>query len=150
MQVLLNLRNKKEMSHIDIDVVKIANGEFYMGIEYLDKEFAMEKILLEEIESIEIYSSFIDKKVKQFLQIKVADKQGRIFGTVKWWKEEKGYGFIQGDDGKSYFIHYKNIKEKGIKNLYRGQRVNFIPDDTEKGLTALKLHYDKAMNYLVD
>ena len=43
----------------------------------------------------------------------MADKQGRIFGTVKWWKEEKGYGFIQGDDNESYFIHYKNIKEKG-------------------------------------
>lgn len=150
LQVLLNLKNKYCQSHIDIDMVKIENDMFYLGIEYMGEEFSMDKIPLQEIESIEIYNSLMDKNIKQSLQKKMADKQGRIFGTVKWWKEEKGYGFIQGDDNESYFIHYKNIKEKGIKNLYRGQRVNFIPEETDKGLTAIKLHYEKAMNYLED
>lgn len=150
LQVLMKMKDKHEYSHIHIDIIKISKNEFYMGTEYMGEEFSMDKIPLQEIESIEIYNSLMDKNIKQSLQKKMADKQGRIFGTVKWWEEEKGYGFIQGDDNESYFIHYKNIKEKGIKNLYRGQRVNFIPEETDKGLTAIKLHYEKAMNYLED
>ncbi len=150
MQVLLKMKDNHEYSHIDIDVIRISKNEFYMGMEYMGEEFSMGKIPLQDIESIEICNCVMDKMIKQSLQKKMADKLGRIFGTVKWWKEEKGYGFIQGDDNESYFIHYKNIKEKGIKNLYRGQRVNFIPENTDKGLSAIKLHYEKAMNYLED
>lgn len=144
------MKDNHEYSHIDIDVIRISKNEFYMGMEYMGEEFSMGKIPLQDIESIEICNCVMDKMIKQSLQKKMADKLGRIFGTVKWWKEEKGYGFIQGDDNESYFIHYKNIKEKGIKNLYRGQRVNFIPENTDKGLSAIKLHYEKAMNYLED
>lgn len=144
------MKDNHEYSHIDIDVIRISKNEFYMGMRYMGEEFSMDKIPLQDIESIEICNCVMDKMIKQSLQKKMADKLGRIFGTVKWWKEEKGYGFIQGDDNESYFIHYKNIKEKGIKNLYRGQRVNFIPENTDKGLTAIKLHYEKAMNYLED
>ena len=64
----------------------------------------------------------------------------RIRGTVIWWKEERGYGFIHGDDNESYFIHFKDILEKGRRNLYRGQRVNFFGKETEKGKCAVKLH----------
>ena len=72
----------------------------------------------------------------------------RINGTVLFWNEKKGYGFVKSDAGLDYFIHFKNIKEKGFKNLYRGQRVNFFPNKTEKGYTAKKLHYEKAMHYI--
>lgn len=72
----------------------------------------------------------------------------RIQGTVIWWNEERGYGYVRGDDHESYFIHYKDIKEKGMRNLYRGQRVNFYSHETEKGKCAVKLHYAKAMHKL--
>lgn len=72
----------------------------------------------------------------------------RIRGTVIWWKEDRGYGFIRGDDNESYFIHFKDILEQGRRNLYRGQRVNFFSKETEKGKCAVKLHYAKAMKRL--
>lgn len=72
----------------------------------------------------------------------------RLHGTVKWWNEKLGFGYILGDNQVDYFIHYKNIKEKGIKNLFRGQRVNFFPKLSDKGWTAKGLHYEKAMQYL--
>ena len=68
LQVLLNLKNKYCQSHIDIDVVKIENDMFYLGIEYMGEEFSMDKIPLQEIESIEIYNSLMDKNIKQSLQ----------------------------------------------------------------------------------
>lgn len=74
----------------------------------------------------------------------------RINGTVMWFSETKGYGFVKGDDGICYFAHFKNINESGYKTLYRGQRVNFIPATGEKGEHALKLHYQKEMQYLED
>lgn len=46
LQVLLNLKNKYCQSHIDIDVVKIENDMFYLGIEYMGEEFSMDKIPL--------------------------------------------------------------------------------------------------------
>lgn len=70
----------------------------------------------------------------------------RIQGTVKWWSEELGYGFILGDDDRDYFIHFKDIKEKGKVNLFRGQRVNFFMDKDEKGYRAMKLHYERDMS----
>ena len=47
-------------------------------------------------------------------------------GTVKWFNEEKGYGFITPDDGsKDLFVHYSNIEGEGFKSLSEGQKVSF-------------------------
>lgn len=46
-------------------------------------------------------------------------------GTVKWFNSQKGYGFIIGEDGKDYFIHYSQIQMEGFKTLSEGDIVSF-------------------------
>jgi CspA family cold shock protein len=50
---------------------------------------------------------------------------GRIAGTVRWWKDDKGYGRITGDDGYVYFCHFSGVEIEGYKSLREGQRVEF-------------------------
>ena len=57
-------------------------------------------------------------------------------GTVKWFNEAKGYGFIQQDNGPDVFVHYSAIKTEGFKTLAEGQRVQFDIVEDEKGLKA--------------
>jgi CspA family cold shock protein len=51
-------------------------------------------------------------------------------GTVKWFNESKGFGFITSEDGSDLFVHYSSIQSNGFKSLAEGDRVSF---DTEKG-----------------
>ena|SRR2546422_6575950 len=48
-----------------------------------------------------------------------------LTGTVRWWKDEKGYGRITGDDGYIYFSHFSALQMDGYKSLRDGQRVEF-------------------------
>ncbi len=57
-------------------------------------------------------------------------------GTVKWFNETKGYGFIQRDDGQDVFVHYTSIQSDGFKTLSEGQRVSFEVVEGEKGPKA--------------
>lgn len=60
-------------------------------------------------------------------------------GSVKWFSDEKGYGFIAGDDGRDYFAHFSGILQDGFKSLAEGQRVSFDLEDTEKGPKAINI-----------
>ena len=57
-------------------------------------------------------------------------------GTVKWFNESKGYGFIQKEDGGDIFVHYTAIQDAGFKTLTEGQQVSFDIVDGPKGPAA--------------
>ena len=58
-------------------------------------------------------------------------------GTVKWFNEEKGYGFIAADEGgEDLFVHYSSIEGKGFRSLEEGERVSYEPVQGRKGLQA--------------
>lgn len=57
-------------------------------------------------------------------------------GTVKWFSNEKGYGFIAREEGDDVFVHYTSINMEGYKTLTEGQRVEFDIVQGDKGLQA--------------
>ena len=60
----------------------------------------------------------------------------RETGTVKWFNEAKGYGFIARDAGEDVFVHYSAIEEEGFRTLHEDQRVEFAVEQGPKGLQA--------------
>ncbi|KCX95984.1 cold-shock protein [Acinetobacter pittii] len=57
-------------------------------------------------------------------------------GTVKWFNETKGFGFIAADEGKDIFAHFTDIQTQGFKVLLEGQRVEFTVVQGKKGPQA--------------
>jgi CspA family cold shock protein len=57
-------------------------------------------------------------------------------GTVKWFNEQKGFGFIEKDGGGDLFVHYSAIRASGFKTLAEGQRVSFDVAQGQKGPAA--------------
>ena len=57
-------------------------------------------------------------------------------GTVKWFNDSKGFGFIQRDDGPDVFAHYTNVVGEGFRSLQEGQRVSFTINKRKKGPQA--------------
>jgi len=57
-------------------------------------------------------------------------------GTVKWFSNEKGYGFIEREDGEDLFVHFSEITMDGYRTLNQGQQVEFEITQGDKGLQA--------------
>lgn len=57
-------------------------------------------------------------------------------GTVKWFNNKKGWGFIQKEDGSDVFVHYSAITGDGFKSLNEGDKVNFEVQNGDKGPAA--------------
>ncbi|MEW9809526.1 MAG: cold-shock protein [Candidatus Symbiodolus clandestinus] len=57
-------------------------------------------------------------------------------GTVKWFNESKGFGFIKSESGVDVFVHFSAIKSDGFKTLKEGQRVTFDQIDDKRGKKA--------------
>ena len=57
-------------------------------------------------------------------------------GVVKWFSNQKGYGFIQTDDGEDIFVHFSAIQAEGFKTLAQGQEVEFKISEGPKGPQA--------------
>ena len=60
----------------------------------------------------------------------------RQSGKVKWFSDEKGYGFITPDQGDELFVHFRAIQASGFKSLREGQKVTFIAVQGQKGPQA--------------
>jgi CspA family cold shock protein len=60
-------------------------------------------------------------------------------GTVKWFNESKGYGFIQSEDDKDLFVHFSEIQGDGFKTLTEGQSVEFVEGMGQKGPQATQV-----------
>ncbi|HTO20761.1 MAG TPA: cold-shock protein [Pseudomonas sp.] len=60
----------------------------------------------------------------------------REVGTVKWFNDAKGYGFIQREGGADVFVHYRAIRGEGHRSLNEGQQVEFAVIQGQKGLQA--------------
>ena len=96
----------------------------------------------------------MEKKLKDEEKIKFNDEnrldikqEEKIFnGTVKWFNGNKGYGFIKRKDNeKDIFVHFSAVKEAGLKHLKQGDELTFEVENTDKGLTAVKLQ--KTSNF---
>ena len=60
-------------------------------------------------------------------------------GTVKWFNEKKGYGFISQEGGPDVFVHFSSIEDEGFKTLKEGESVEFEVEEDAKGMKAVKV-----------
>jgi CspA family cold shock protein len=94
--------------------------------------------------STQIQKIFLTKLLKVCMLTKLQKRSsknnlgGNILtqGTVKWFNGTKGYGFITGEDGKDYFVHFSAIQVDGFKTLDEGQKVSFDIESGQKGPQA--------------
>jgi len=66
----------------------------------------------------------------------------RLKGKIKFWNVERGFGFVEGEDNKEYFCHQTEIKypiDVSDNVLYEGEKITFLPTQTDKGLSALEI-----------
>ena len=78
--------------------------------------------------------------VNQITRREILDMKGK----VKWFNNEKGYGFIEYKDQEDIFVHYSSILSQGYKTLVEGQYVEFELVETDKGLQAKNVVEIKA------
>ena len=60
-------------------------------------------------------------------------------GIVKWFNDQKGYGFIEQEDGPDVFVHHSGINAEGFKSLNEGDRVSFDIEEGQKGPRAVNV-----------
>ena len=62
-----------------------------------------------------------------------------VTGTVKWFNDKKGFGFLSREDGDDVFVHHTSIKGEGFKTLREGQKVEFEVQEGPKGPQAVNV-----------
>lgn len=71
-------------------------------------------------------------------------EEERTTGTVKWFSERKGYGFITREEGKDVFVHFSGIRAGGPRSLYEGDKVEFSVETDQRGPRAVDLVVTEA------
>ena len=71
-------------------------------------------------------------------------EESREAGTVKWFSERKGYGFITRDEGKDVFVHFSGIRAGGPRSLSEGDKVEFSIETDQRGPRATDLVVTEA------
>lgn len=71
---------------------------------------------------------------KEFVEVSIMNK-----GTVKWFNNQKGFGFISDEQGNDVFVHYSGIQSNGFKSLEEGQEVEFEVIEGQKGPQAVNV-----------
>jgi len=72
----------------------------------------------------------------RFFSARVVEDVGMPKGTVKWFNDQKGYGFIMQENGPDVFVHHSAIQGEGFKTLAEGQAVEFELSQSDKGPRA--------------
>ena len=60
-------------------------------------------------------------------------------GTVKWFNDKKGFGFIEQENGPDLFVHYSSIQSDGFKTLSEGEQVSFDIEENDRGPKAINV-----------
>ncbi len=86
-------------------------------------------------------TQFIELNVHRevYLIYNIRRRGAEVKGNVKWFNNDKGYGFIEYLEGEDIFVHYSAIKKQGYKTLTEGQLVEFDLIETDKGLQAINV-----------
>jgi len=74
-----------------------------------------------------------------FSQSKIVGAYSMSQGTVKWFNDQKGFGFISASDGNDYFVHHSSIIGDGFKTLPEGAQVEFKIENSDRGPRAVQV-----------
>ena len=87
----------------------------------------------------------------QRLKVRVAGMEVPMAtGAVKWFDEKKGYGFIEGQDGRDIFVHFSDIQEEGFRKLAEGETVQYELLQGQKGPRAANVIRQNPGNNVVN
>lgn len=82
---------------------------------------------------------FIKEWMLEYKNNQKQKENNKMTGKVKWFNNQRGYGFITGEDGVDVFVHYSGIVGKGFKELAEAEPVEYEVMETEKGVQAVNV-----------
>jgi len=90
-----------------------------------------------QVDAADVEEETVEAEVEEEAAEAEAEEAGeRVEGTVKWFSNPKGYGFISREGGDDVFVHYSEIQGSGFRSLSAGERVEFTIKQSEKGPRA--------------